>query len=538
MTFAGQCDRGELIAAYGACRRRHLPRALGRAVGPGAAGGDGPRAPRGRHGARRLGRVPARRRELPAVRRRRCRAPWPRACGVSPPTRRCARTSEPAAWPPRRATPRPSSTPPSSGGARGAAVDAAAGERLSRRPGGRTILHVGTGFRPWRRGGLVAYVEDLMAEQVRRGHRVTYLFAGRLYPWGRAPRLRRWERDGVPMLEIVNSPLHDHGRQPELELSEPRIERLFDAVVREIAPDVVHVHELCGLPSLGARHRRRPGRAGRLHAPGLLRALPHVQAARPRRPSVPAARRRRGLRRDRRRTAPGPGASLRGHHACTTCARPLLRARLSRGVARRRSGPDRARGRPELFQRRRDLNAERLNRVDRLLAMSTRVAELHAELGVDPDRLQTMQLTLAHIERLRPRSTPRPDGPLTFATLGGGESRPKGRAGPARRVARTGPAGRGGRDPAAALRARRWALPARGGATLPGVELRRQASRRPTSTRYWTRRRRHSAVGVGGGLRVRRDGVPGQGHPGVANAIGGMIDYVDEGRDRLAEPLV
>jgi glycosyltransferase involved in cell wall biosynthesis len=57
--------------------------------------------------------------------------------------------------------------------------------------------------------------------------------------------------------------------------------------------------------------------------------------------------------------------------------------------------------------------------------MSSRVAEIYERLGVDPSRLRTMQLTLAHIERLTPRR-PRPGAPLTFATLAGFESVPKG----------------------------------------------------------------------------------------------------------------
>ena len=103
------------------------------------------------------------------------------------------------------------------------------------------LLHLGSGFRPWRRGGLVAYVEDLMAEQVRRGDEVSYFFSGRQYPFARRPRLRRWERGGVAMLEVVNSPLYDHGRQPELETAEPGVEQLLESALAELRPDAVHV---------------------------------------------------------------------------------------------------------------------------------------------------------------------------------------------------------------------------------------------------------------------------------------------------------
>src|SRR4051812_33525163 len=95
------------------------------------------------------------------------------------------------------------------------------------------LLHVGSGFRPWRRGGLIAYVEDLMDEQVRRGVEVAYFFAGRQYPIPvrRGPRLQRWECRGVAMLEVIDSALSDHGRQPALELDEPHIEALLRAVL-------------------------------------------------------------------------------------------------------------------------------------------------------------------------------------------------------------------------------------------------------------------------------------------------------------------
>src|SRR3954467_12423983 len=99
------------------------------------------------------------------------------------------------------------------------------------------ILHVGSGFRPWRRGGLVAYVEDLMDEQVRRGHEVSYFFSGRHYPLMSGARLRRWEQRGVAMHEVLNSPLYDHGRQPELEIAEPGVERLLREVLSEFQPD-------------------------------------------------------------------------------------------------------------------------------------------------------------------------------------------------------------------------------------------------------------------------------------------------------------
>jgi glycosyltransferase involved in cell wall biosynthesis len=296
------------------------------------------------------------------------------------------------------------------------------------------LLHVGSGFRPWRRGGLVAYVEDLMDEQARRGHAVDYLFAGRRYPYVTGPRLRRWRRGEVAMLEVVNSPLYDHGRQPAAELDEPRLERGFERVLRERRPDVVHVHEVAGLPSSVLEVARRLGvptvvtlqdyfflcptfrlldAGGRVFlcrdvgvecviATTADRRPPWLMVEATLRhdlPRLPVVRRLPAHRRD-----------------------PVV-ARVSAGLARRTAAPV-----PEgaaAFQRRRDVNVERLGRATRVIAMSQRVAEIHVDLGVDPARMQTLPLTLAHLDGLRPREAS-PGGPVTFGTLGALESEAKG----------------------------------------------------------------------------------------------------------------
>ena len=99
----------------------------------------------------------------------------------------------------------------------------------------------------------------------------------------------------------------------------------------------------------------------------------------------------------------------------------VARSRLAQPPRRAHSSPSP----PEAYQRRRDVNIERLNHVDRLIAMSTRVAEIYAELGVDQEGLVAMPLTLTHIDALSPR-LPSGDHPVTFGTLGGAESAAKG----------------------------------------------------------------------------------------------------------------
>ena len=298
------------------------------------------------------------------------------------------------------------------------------------------LLHVGSGFRPLRQGGLVAYTEDLMDEQVRRGHEVAYFFAGRHFPLVGGPRQRRWEHRGVTMLEVVNSPLYDHGRQPDLELDEPRLERMFARRVEELRPDVVHVHELAGLPSSLLDVARDAGvpciftLQDYFPLCSTFKLLDH--------------RDRVCLKREIGADCMATVAARTVPHGVMTDVtlrheffmHPLLKRldpkppharvdRLVRAVADRVPAPPPASA--EAYQRRRDVNVERLNRADLLIAMSNRVAEIYAHLGVDRDRLQTMQLTLGHIEQLTPR-TIHAERPVTFGTLNALSAEPKGAA--------------------------------------------------------------------------------------------------------------
>lgn len=302
------------------------------------------------------------------------------------------------------------------------------------------ILHVGSGFRPWRQGGLVAYTEDLMDEQARREHDVAYFFSGRQYPLARGPWLHRWKRNRVAMLEIVNSPLYDHGRQPDLEVTEPTIERMFEDLLEELRPEVVHVQELAGLPSAVVELARVAG-------------IPTVVTLQDYFPLCPAfklldADGRVCLRRDVGADCVATIAAQTRRSGLlieATIAYHLMRVRAMRGPAGGRraafvhnvarvagnaeASRRRRRGGGEVsaanFQSRREMNVERLNRADCVIAMSERVAEIYFELGVDRNRIGTVQHTLAHVEHLRPRYG-KPGAPLTFATLGAFESEAKG----------------------------------------------------------------------------------------------------------------
>jgi glycosyltransferase involved in cell wall biosynthesis len=159
--------------------------------------------------------------------------------------------------------------------------------------------------------------------------------------------------------------------------------------------------------------------------------------------------------------------------------------------------------------------------------MSHRVAEIYSQLGVESSRMRTLHLTLAHIERLRPRRF-RAGSRLTFATLSGLESEAKGARlllETARLLSDRASEGRfrllvfGHADGRFAEEARR----------LPGVEIRGRFAPGELDTIL-----NDVDVGIMPSIWEEAYGYAGveflaKGIPVIANAIGGMTDYTREG---------
>jgi glycosyltransferase involved in cell wall biosynthesis len=354
----------------------------------------------------------------------------------------------------------------------------------------------------------------------------------------------------VSLVEVVNPPivvgLERGTRHPEHDLQEPRLERIFERVLADERPDVVHVQELLGFPSsildiaAGAgvpvvmtlqdyfplcatvrlwdsdgrvclrrevgedcalRNARAPEDAGE-----LIHDTMHFELARLKQ-RVPGVRRL-------------DFAPLRG------LVEPAVRL-----VARPGSAP--AERAPEplpnagAFQRRRELNMERLGRVERLVAQSTRVAEIYRQLGVSGDRLEILHLTLAHIGELTPRP-PREPKSLTFGTLGGFIGPSKGSELLLETLERLHADGHGGSFRLLALGpVHHDAAPRL--TEFPEVELLGRYDR-------WELDRLLDEVDVGimpsvweeaygfAGLELLAKGIP-----VVANRLGGMVDYVRDG---------
>ena len=410
------------------------------------------------------------------------------------------------------------------------------------------ILHVGWGFSPWRPGGLIFYAEDLMAAQAARGHSVTYLLSGRHYPLIGGPRVRRWRRDGVAMVEVVNPPivvgLERGTRAPERDVEEPRLERIFRGVLEDERPDVVHVQELLGHPSSILEIAREAG------VPVVMTLQDYFPLCATVRlfdsDGQVCMRREVGADCAARNSEAPPDASHLARHtlhfelgrakarvpglrrASFAPLRPVVEPAVRR-LARppERPGAAAHAGVAGDFQRRRELNVARLGGVDLLLAQSTRVEEIYGALGVESDSLRTLHLTLAHVSGISPRA-PRELTRLTFATPGGLIGPSKGSELMLATLERLHSAGYGGAFELLVLGPVHPSARARL-ARFPEAEPAGEYDR-------WELDRLLERVDVGimpsmweeaygfAGLELLAKGIP-----VVANRIGGMVDYVREG---------
>lgn len=319
------------------------------------------------------------------------------------------------------------------------------------------VLHVVSGFRPWLNNGLVAYAEDIMAVQVSHGHAVAAFVPGRQYPVLRRPRLHRWKRGGVRIYEWLNSPIVVGAlagtADPQRELDDAESEEVFARVLEEFAPDVVHVHDLAGLPSSLLDMLAVAGTPVAMTLQDYFLLCPTVRLydadrnvcvrTQPAamcavccrdapRANTPLRDRTLGFEGQRmRRLVPGLAAvagsppvgralaalGARIAHGGGSVAQPDASAAVAPLATDARPAHD--------YQRRRDVNVARLNRCGALLAPSRRVIELHEALGVERQRLRLFATTLAHLATLTARRIATP-ATVTFAVLNAMPAQEKG----------------------------------------------------------------------------------------------------------------
>lgn len=115
------------------------------------------------------------------------------------------------------------------------------------------ILHYTLGFSPYRSGGLVRYATDLMEAQIKLGHKVVALYPGGTSCLTKKCYIKFDNKYGhIPTYEIVNPlpvPLMYGLKDVTSITSVVKIDvRSFEKLLKDIRPEVIHLHTLMGLP--------------------------------------------------------------------------------------------------------------------------------------------------------------------------------------------------------------------------------------------------------------------------------------------------
>ncbi len=318
------------------------------------------------------------------------------------------------------------------------------------------ILHLGWGFTPFRSSdGLIEYAEDLMHAQVENKFEVAYFFAGRYYPrYLLNPFLKVWKRGDIKMYEVINSliyPPAEHGTAyPEIHLHESHAENLFRSVLREFKPDILHIQELTGVPSsivevakmenipiLMTLHDYFPlcptsnlidksyflcqkllvgsecsacCELASINMGHLLRETFYCD--------IGILLENFGLKLPAKKLK-----SFFKSHLEPLRTHSKLKSHFKKSSSPILSTDDQ---KAEKYQKRRDLNIERLSKIDLLVATSSRVAQIYTELGVKPENIITLNLTLKSLTTIQPKLMKAPINRVNFVTLNGCATTKKG----------------------------------------------------------------------------------------------------------------
>lgn len=311
------------------------------------------------------------------------------------------------------------------------------------------ILHIGWGFRPYRGGGLIEYAEDLMEIQAQKGYNVYYFFSGRHFGLFNKPILFRWKKNNVKMLEVINSPIVSAGEKgnlkPEQDIQESAIEDIFEKVLDEIKPHIIHIHELYLLPSslIEVAKKKKFPIVMTLHDYFLL--CPTVKlfdidgntcldknigvkciACNINAPRnnvfvkmtyVYVIKRFKLL-----KLFKGVYKLLRMLYNTLT---PVIDKNEKTKNANKYTLSSPNKELAEKFQKRRDINIDRLNKIDLLICQSKKVEQIYSLLTEGKANVVTLHSTVKHIQYINPKFID-PKIPLNFATINGCASRAKG----------------------------------------------------------------------------------------------------------------
>ena len=113
------------------------------------------------------------------------------------------------------------------------------------------ILHIAWGLMNSR--SIVQYVKALLEAEAKNGWETFYFFPGRQSYNVTGPELKKYKTELGTMYEIINAPKLEkellRATNPETDLSEPVTDAFFTKVMKEVKPDIVHIHELQWLSS-------------------------------------------------------------------------------------------------------------------------------------------------------------------------------------------------------------------------------------------------------------------------------------------------
>lgn len=100
-------------------------------------------------------------------------------------------------------------------------------------------------------GGVVNYTRPLAGELTKKGHEVYYFCSGsfnKKYNLLFKSYIRKSKKDGYTVFELMNPPNYAFNYDNlELDIKNDKLDRLFEKLLKEIKPDIVHIHEMIGL---------------------------------------------------------------------------------------------------------------------------------------------------------------------------------------------------------------------------------------------------------------------------------------------------
>jgi glycosyltransferase involved in cell wall biosynthesis len=114
------------------------------------------------------------------------------------------------------------------------------------------ILHYGLGYPPARTGGLIQYTLDLIDEQLKQGHDISYLYPGSINLINKSPKIKldkKHSKGNLLSFELVNSlplPLLGAIETPE-DFMTSMDAKIYERFLSQVNPDVIHVHSVMGI---------------------------------------------------------------------------------------------------------------------------------------------------------------------------------------------------------------------------------------------------------------------------------------------------